>query len=160
MSEITEHFIAKSRSYLSEIYLPKIERCVEGLSVEDVWWRAGEESNSIGNLLLHLEGSTRMWIVSGVGGAPDVRLRQEEFDARETVGAAELVGRLRETVAEADGVLASVERGVLLERRRIREVETTVLGAIYHAVEHFSMHAGQIFMLAKMRAGRDLKLYD
>lgn len=160
MTSIDEHFVAEARRYLRSVYIEKIERCLEALTDEDVWWRPNEESNSIGNLLMHLNGSTRMWIVSGVGGATDLRERQQEFDERALITSAELRANLRATLEEADKVLASVEGKMLLERRQVRDSNVTVLEAIFHAVEHFSMHAGQIIMLAKMRAKRDLRLSD
>ncbi len=159
MTDIAEHFIAQSRRFLSSDYLPKIERCLEVLSDEDVWWRANEGSNSIGNLLLHLEGSTRAWIVGVAGGIHRPRDRQQEFDEREHIPRAELISRLRQTLTEADGVLASLAVEELLERRQARDEEVSVLSAVYHAVEHFSMHTGQIIMLAKMRSG-GLRLPD
>jgi uncharacterized damage-inducible protein DinB len=157
MNDIAKEFIAQSRRFLSSDYLPKIERCLEVLSDEDIWWRANEGSNSIGNLLLHLEGSTRWWIAGVAGGSHIARNRQQEFDERKQIPRAELIARLRQTVAEVDGVLSRLDVDVLLERRHARDEEVTVLWAIYHAVEHFSMHTGQIIMLAKMRAG-DLRL--
>ena len=159
MTDVAKHFIAQSRGFLSSDYLPKIERCLEVLSDEDVWWRANEGSNSIGNLLLHLEGSTRAWIIGVAGGSHNPRDRQQEFDEREQIPRAELMSRLRQTLTEADGVLARLEVEVLLEPRQARGEEVTVLLAVYHAVEHFSMHTGQIIMLAKMRSG-DLRLPD
>ncbi|MFN2481067.1 MAG: DinB family protein [Pyrinomonadaceae bacterium] len=166
---VARAFVAEARRLLTEDYLPKIERCLELLREGDLWWRAGAESNSVGNLLLHLEGNARQWIVCGVVGAADERERQREFDAgrgrepgeAELPTARELFARLRGTVEEADGGLARLEPSVLLERRRIqglREVE--VLRAVFHVVEHFSMHTGQIILLTKMRAGRDLAFYD
>lgn len=160
MTDIAEHFIVKARAYLTSSYLPKIERCLEALTDEDIWWRANEESNSIGNLLLHIDGSTRMWIISGVGNAPNLRLRQQEFDERRGFSRAELAAQLRATVAEADAVLAKVETDELMQRRQVGDVELTVLSAIFHAVEHFSMHTGQVIMLTKLRTGKDLSLSD
>jgi uncharacterized damage-inducible protein DinB len=93
MTDVAELFIAQSRSFLSSDYLPKIERCLEVLSDEDVWWRANEGSNSIGNLLLHLEGSTRAWIAGVAGGISSARDRQQEFDEREQIPRAELMSR-------------------------------------------------------------------
>lgn len=159
MTDIAEHFIAQSRGFLSSDYLPKIERCLEVLSDEDVWWRANEGSNSIGNLLLHLEGSTRAWIIGVAGGSHNPRDRQQEFDEREQMPRAELMSRLRQTLAEADEVLGRLDVEVLLERRQARGEEVTVLLAVYHAVEHFSMHTGQIILLSKMRSG-GLRLPD
>jgi uncharacterized damage-inducible protein DinB len=159
MTDIAKLFIAQSRGFLSSDYLPRIERCLEVLSDEDVWWRANEGSNSIGNLLLHLEGSTRAWIIGLAGGCQSPRDRQQEFDERQQIPRAELLSRLRQTLTEADGVLARLDVEVLLERRQARDEQVTVLFAVYHAVEHFSMHTGQIIMLAKMRKG-DLRLPD
>jgi len=156
--DLAENFIASARSYLTSDYLPKIERCLERLTDEDVWWRAGEESNSVGNLLLHLDGSTRMWVVSGIGRAPDLRERQQEFDARAPVPRAELLARLKATISEVDEVLARADAATLSERRQIRDMNVTGLEAIFHAVEHFSMHTGQIILLTKLRTGEDLKL--
>jgi uncharacterized damage-inducible protein DinB len=152
MADVAKQFIAQSRRFLSSDYLPKIERCLGVLSDEDVWWRANEGSNSIGNLLLHLDGSTRAWIVGVAGGSHVSRDRQREFDEREQVPRTALMSRLRQTLAEADEVLARFDAEALLERRQARGEEVTVLLAIYHAVEHFSMHTGQIIMLAKMRS--------
>jgi uncharacterized damage-inducible protein DinB len=157
MTDTAQQFIAQSREFLSADYLPKIERCLEVLSDEDVWWRANEGSNSIGNLVLHLEGSTRAWIVSVAGGSQIPRDRQQEFDERERIPRAALLFRLRQMLAEADRVLAHLDVDVLLERRQAPGEEVTVLWAVYHAVEHFSMHTGQIIMLSKMRSG-DLRL--
>ena len=160
MADIAKLFIAESRKFLNSDYLPKIERCLEVLSDEDVWWRAGEGSNSIGNLLLHLEGSTRTWIISVAGGSHNLRDRQQEFDEREQIPRAKLIARLRQTLTEADEVLDRMKAEALLERRRSPWEEVTVLWAIYHAVEHFAMHTGQIIMLAKMRSEENLKLSD
>ncbi len=160
MMDIAQAFIEQSRSLLQTANLPRIERCLERLSDEEVWWRPNDESNSIGNLLLHLSGNVRQWIVSGLGGREDARVRQEEFDERRVLPRAELLRRLKETLFEADSVLAAIEPAQLLESRRIQGDEVTMLEAIYHVVEHFSMHTGQIILLAKALKNEDLRLYD
>ncbi|MBD0325529.1 MAG: DUF1572 family protein [Pyrinomonadaceae bacterium] len=160
MAEIAQAFIAESRSLLMSAYLPRIERCLEKLSDEEIWWRPHEEANSIGNLLLHLSGNVRQWIVSGVGARPDTRVRQEEFAERGTRPRAELLRRLTETLSEADAVLAELAPARLLETRRIQGKDVTLLEAVYHVVEHFSMHTGQIILLTKMLRAEDLRFYD
>ncbi|HVG29177.1 MAG TPA: DUF664 domain-containing protein [Pyrinomonadaceae bacterium] len=166
---VARAFVAEARRLLAEDYLPKIERCLERMGEGDLWWRPGAESNSVGNLLLHLEGNARQWIVCGIGGAADGRARQTEFDAgrdrrpadAELPTSRELFGRLRATVEEADEVLSRLDAPLLLERRSIQGLSAVgVLAAVFHVVEHFSMHTGQIILLAKMRAGRDLGFYD
>jgi len=159
MTDISRAFIDHSRRLLTESYLPRMERAVEDVSTEKVWWRANPQSNSIGNLLLHLNGNVRQWVISGLGGEQDVRKRQREFDAQAGAEATELLRDLRATVEAADQVLANIEPSTLLERRRIQSYDVTVMGAIYAVVEHFSMHTGQIILLAKAFKG-DLALYD
>ena len=158
-TNVSGAFIDQSRKLLTNSYLPRIERAIEGLSVENVWSRANPESNSIGNLILHLNGNIRQWIVSGLGRDQDIRERQKEFDAQSGVDGVELLQHLRATVNAADRVLASIDVSTLLEPRRIQSYDVTVMQAIYAVVEHFSMHAGQIILLAKMFKG-DLRLYD
>ena len=160
LRELPAAFVAKTRSLLKSEYLPKIERCLEKLTDEQSWRRASEESNSVGNLILHLSGNARQWIVSGVGGAEDHRVRQGEFDARASVPRADLLALLRETLEEVDGVLSGLDLSRLLERRLIQGQEVTILEAIFHVVEHFSMHTGQIILLTKILARKDLRFYD
>jgi uncharacterized damage-inducible protein DinB len=160
MENIARAFIEEARLHLLRDYLPKLERCLEQLSDEQAWWRPGEGSNSVGNLLLHLEGNARQWLVSGVGGAPDRRTRDREFAAREAAPLSELLDSLRATLMEADAALQRLDPALLLERRSIQGHDVTVLAAIFHAVEHFSMHTGQIILLTKLLTGHDLAFYD
>lgn len=160
MKNVSEAFIAQARAYLTTDYLPKIERCLEKLSDDQVWWRPNPDSNSIGNLVLHLSGNARQWIVSGVGGGSDARDRAQEFAERSLIPRAELMKRLSQAVAEVDAVLAQLDLATLLEPRRIQDCDVSVLDAIFHVVEHFSMHTGQIVMMTKMMTGSDLRFYD
>jgi uncharacterized damage-inducible protein DinB len=150
-------FLAQSREYLTGHYLPKLLAALEVLSDGDLWWRPHEAANSAANLVLHLAGNIRQWVVSGVGGAPD---RATEFARREPLSRAELVARITEAVLEADGVIASTDPASLGERRGIQGRQVTLLEAIYHAVEHFGMHTGQIIYIAKLRSGSDLGFYE
>lgn len=152
-------FLDRSARYLEEDYLPRIRGSVEVLGPDDVWWRPNEASNSIGNLLLHLSGNLRQWVVHGVGDAEDVRQRELEFGARDETAAAELLGGLAAVVREAARTLTATDPAALRETRTIQGNDVTVLEAVYHAVEHFSMHTGQIIWIAKARAGRDLGFY-
>ena len=153
-------FLAEARRHLREDYLPKIERCLERLTDEQVWWRASDRSNSVGNLLLHLEGNLRQWVVGGVGGTADARVRDREFAERRPLSREMLLAGLRATVEEADDALARLDPDKLVETRRVQGLDVTLLAAVFHAVEHFSMHTGQIILLTKMLADEDLAFYD
>ena len=160
MSDIAQAFIDQSRRLLLKEYLRKIERCVDELSDEDLWWRPNETSNSVGNLLLHLAGNVRQWIISGVGGAHDGRQRQQEFDAHASLPAEALLARLREALDEVDRVLADLDPTDLSQRCHIQGLDVTAFEAIYHVVEHFSTHVGQIVYVTKLRTGRNLQFYE
>jgi uncharacterized damage-inducible protein DinB len=110
--------------------------------------------------MLHLSGNARQWIVSGVGGAADVRDRQSEFDRRAPLPATSLIDWLEQTVTDVDRVLASLTSADLYSRRTIQANDVSVFEAIYHVVEHFSMHTGQIILLAKSKQPDRIRFYD
>lgn len=155
-----QSFLERSRYYLATEYPAKIRLAVAPLPREVVWRRPDEDSNSIGNLLLHLAGNIRQWIVGGVGGRGVSRDRAGEFAARDGAPAEELLVRLEHVVREADAVLATVAAPELSRTLNIQGRDTTVLGAIYHVVEHFSTHTGQIILLAKMYAPGSVHFYE
>jgi uncharacterized damage-inducible protein DinB len=157
---VSSAFIGCSLDFLLDDYLPKIERCLEKLTDEQIWWRANEESNSIGNLILHLCGNARQWIISGVGSRPDTRVRDAEFEQREVISRDELLTLLRSTLTEVETVLRSLDPSLLLERRKIQGHDVDILQAVFHVTEHFSMHTGQIILLTKLLTATDLRFYD
>ena len=149
--------LTDARFLLRANYLPKIERCLDALGEDDIWWRANDASNSIGNLMLHLDGSTRAWVLRVAGGRQVVRDRDAEFSDRGPIAKTALLARLRATLAEVDEVLSALTEQTLLERRESPQGEVTVLWAVLHAVEHFAMHTGQIIVLTKLRTGAALR---
>ena len=157
---VARAFIRCAGDFLLGDYLPKIEHCLEKLTDEQIWWRANEESNSIGNLILHLSGNARQWILSGIGSEPDKRIRDAEFAQREVITREELRNLLRSTLTEVGTVLRTLDPEVILERRKIQGNDVEILEAIFHVTEHFSMHTGQIIMLTKMFTASDLQFYD
>ena len=158
--KVASSFVSHARTLLATDYLPKIERCLEVLTDEQIWWRANETSNSIGNLLLHLSGNARQWIVAGLGGGIDNRERQTEFDERSVIPKAELLETVRGTLGEVDRVLRTFDPALLLKRYQIQACDVTALDAIFHVAEHFSMHTGQIITLTKLLNETDLGFYD
>jgi uncharacterized damage-inducible protein DinB len=131
----------------------RVDICLAKLSDEQIWARNGDHENAVGNLVLHLCGNVRQWITSSIGGAPDSRRRAEEFSARGNVGGKELRERLQATVNQATTVMAAINTKRLSDRLIIQGMEVSVLAAIYHVVEHFAMHTGQIIFITKTRTG-------
>jgi len=138
----------------------RIEDCLGRLSAEQIWTRGTDNDNSVGNIVLHLCGNVRQWILGGVGGQPDIRDRDSEFAARSGFKPAELAAKLQGVTSEAAAVIRHFPAERLTERKIIQNVyDTTLMEAIYHVVEHFAGHTGQIIFATKLLTGHDLGYY-
>jgi uncharacterized damage-inducible protein DinB len=157
---VGEKFIARSRYWLTKEYPIKIRHCVDALPRVAVWARPNQASNSVGNLLVHLTGNVSEWIVGGVGGRSIQRYRAGEFAQRDGAEAARLLADLDAVLKDADAVLAGLSEADLERALVIQERETTVLAAVYHVVEHFAMHTGQIVYLTKIYAPGKIHFYE
>ena len=153
-------FLAKSRQFLSTEYRTKMRVAVQALPADALWWRANATSNSVGNLLMHLTGYVRQWIVGGVGGIDVTRDRAGEFAAQSGADARTLLDALDRVLDEADAVLARLTPDDLAQSRSIQGRDLNVLEAIYHVVEHFSLHLGQIILVAKLHAPGAVRFYE
>jgi len=134
------------------------EACLRKLSYEQVWQRQGDHENAVGNLVLHLCGNARQWLMHGVGGANDVRVRDAEFSAQSGMDAEELIALFRSTFNEAKGVIERVPAERLVERITPQGRDVSVLEAIYQVVGHVQQHVGQIILLTKQMTAKDLDL--
>jgi uncharacterized damage-inducible protein DinB len=132
--------------------------CVTKLTDEQIWRRQGAHENAVGNLVLHLCGNARQWIMHGVGGAPDVRVRPAEFSAVGGMSGAELIALFTTTMDEAKAVIARVTAQRLVERTTPQGRNVSVLEAIYQVVGHVQQHVGQIILVTKQMIGTDLDL--
>ncbi|HZU37417.1 MAG TPA: DUF1572 family protein [Gemmataceae bacterium] len=133
--------------------LDRIKHCVGQLSDEQIWWREQPALNSIGNLMLHLAGNVRQWLVSGLSGARDVRHRPAEFAERGPIPKDELLGRLTATVTEAVGILRGLSSQQLTETRRVQGRNITGLQVIFNSVPHFRGHTQEIIHLTRVQLG-------
>lgn len=136
-----------------------VELCFARLTDEQVWRRGASHENAIGNLILHLCGNIRQWIMHGVANQPDVPTRDAEFSANGVLAKSELLDLFKATVAEADRVITSLPHERLTDRTNPQgRGEVSVLQAIYQVVGHVQEHGGQIILLTKQLAGQDLDL--
>lgn len=159
--DLATAFLERSRYYLGIEYPGKIRLALSAMPADRLWHRANASSNSAGNLLLHLSGNVRQWIVTGVGGAFDGRDRDAEFAARDGAPLGALLDTLEATCADAVAVLARLDAAALAGTRLIQGRRTTVFAAVYHVVEHFSGHTGQLIMMAKQFAPSGaVRFYD
>jgi hypothetical protein len=156
---LTTLFLECSRRKLLEQYWPRLRECVEPLTHEQVWWRPNDASNSVGNLILHLNGNVRQWLVASFNRLQDTRNRPAEFSATGSIPASLLLDRLGSTMQEAAQVLARLTENDLLAQYEIQGYKVKGLDAVYQVVEHFAMHYGQILYITKSLRGADLGFY-
>jgi len=149
-------FLASSRHSLARQNLPRIVKCLQQLSEEEIWWRPNSASNSSGNLVLHLCGNVRQWIISGLGGAGDTRERDREFAERGPIPRQALVTQLRRTIRDACRVLARLSDDSLSRKHAMQGFHVTGLDAAFHVAEHFGYHTGQIIYITKLKRAHDL----
>lgn len=151
-------FLVEARSRMDEA-TAKINHCVNQLDDPKLWWRPTPSQNSIGNLILHLCGNVRQWIISGVGGAEDVRNRPSEFAEDKIIPKSELLKTLQTCIEEAGNALANAESSGLLATCRIQGFDTTVLSAILDTVSHFRGHTQEIISLTRQQLGESYKYH-
>jgi uncharacterized damage-inducible protein DinB len=158
-NQLASLFLESSRTQLLAQYLPRLRECVAPLTAEQIWWRPNDASNSIGNLLLHLDGNVRQWIVTSFNKSEDSRNRPAEFAAQSGLSAADMLAQLGATLEEAAKVLQRLTVDDLLAPYEIQGYRTRGLDAVYHVVEHFGMHYGQILYISKSLLAKDLGFY-
>ncbi len=157
--DVTALFLEFSRNKLLEQYWPRLRACVEPLTPEQLNWRPNPASNSIANLILHLNGNVRQWLVASFNGEQDHRDRPAEFAERRLLAAGLLLDQLAATMDEAATVLARLTPADLTARYEIQGYHVSGLDAVYQVVEHFGLHYGQIVYIAKSLTAADLGFY-
>ncbi|MGA2049464.1 MAG: DinB family protein [Terracidiphilus sp.] len=157
--DVTSLFVEFSRRKLFEHYWPRLRTCVESLTDMQVWWRPNAASNSIGNLILHLNGNVRQWLVVSFNRWEDDRDRPTEFATDSGLTASELLAGLGATMDEAAEVLARLTEADLIAPMEVQGYHVSGLEAVYQVVEHFGLHYGQIAYISKNLSGRDLGFY-
>jgi uncharacterized damage-inducible protein DinB len=158
--DLASRFVERSQYYLGTEYPAKIRAALRSIPADRLWWRPYPTANSAGNLVLHLAGNLRQWVISGIGGAPDVRARDAEFAATDGWNHDTLLALLESTCREAVQVIGTLDAESLAASRTIQGRDTSVLSALYHVVEHFSGHTGQLIFLAKQLTPAAVQFYD
>jgi uncharacterized damage-inducible protein DinB len=158
---IADNFLAYAAQRL-QLSQKDIARCLDKLTDDQQWQRRGNYENSIANLLLHLEGNMRQWILHGIDNQPDIRQRDAEFTLEPTTTPAAARARFNATLDEATRIIAALPADRLLEVIDPQPTGTarhaTILEAIFKVVGHVEMHTGQIILLTKQLTASDLDL--
>jgi uncharacterized damage-inducible protein DinB len=153
-----KEFINESLHRINENTM-KIGVCMKQLDEKDIWFRHNGHINSVGNIILHLCGNVRQYIISALGGVPDIRERDIEFSTSGGLTNAELTARWQDTMQEAVTTIAHSNTENLLRRRIVQGSDLSGIGIIIHVTEHYSYHTGQIIFLTKLYKNMDMGFY-
>ena len=152
--------IAETGRRLFEEGIPRIEKCLNMLTEEEIWYKPNANSNSVGNIVLHLCGNVRQWIGAGLGKLPKVRQRDEEFSAKGGFTKKEILEKLKELQEMSENVLAKITAEDLLAVHEVQVYQETGLSILVHVTEHFSYHVGQITYFVKAKKDIDTGYYE
>ena len=157
---LTAAFITEIKRRLFEESMFRLKKCLAELTEEQIWYRPNKASNSVGNLVLHLHGNVRHWIVAGLGKNKDVRERQKEFDEPGPVPVEEMLTDMEQLMTEVDAILNQTTANDLLEVRNVQGYQESGLSILVHITEHFSYHVGQMTYIVKMLKDKDMGYYE
>ena len=157
---IHNEIIKEVRRRLLEESVPRLKKCLAQLSEAEIWYRPNEETVSAGNLVIHLCGNVRQWLLSGIGKAPDHRKRDDEFTEKGPIPTDKLIADLDIVMQEVEVLLGNLAPEVLIEKHRVQGFDETGIGILMHVVEHFSYHVGQVTYYVKSTKNMDMKFYD
>jgi len=159
MDTFSKEFIDQSIFRMEENN-ERIKKCLAMLSEEEVWKKPNPSSNSVGNLILHLCGNIRQWIISSLGNIKDNRKRDMEFSATGGFSKSALQEKILSTVEEANDTLKGLKKEDLLATKSVQGYDLSGIGIVIHVVEHYSYHAAQIAFWTKLLKDKDLGFYE
>ncbi len=155
---ISKEFIEQSIYRIDES-MQRIVKCLNEIDEDEIWKSPNDNSNTIGNLVLHLCGNIRQYIISALGEMEDIRTRDEEFSIKKGTGKAALLNQLSSTVSRAKEIIRECDDYKLAKTYSVQGFELSGVGIIIHVTEHYSYHVGQIAFWVKQLKNKDLAFY-
>ena len=138
------------RIRVTKVLPAQIRSCIEQLSEEQLWWRPNEQSNSVGNLVLHVRGAVMHFLCRGVGKLEYERDRAAEFAESSTVTKTQLLGMFDEMVEKAEQTFDKIDASRLGEPSTEPAYYSVVFEDLFGIAIHLATHTGQIVYMTKM----------
>jgi uncharacterized damage-inducible protein DinB len=139
--------------YFTSTYPKQVRDCLDKLTDEQIWWRPNEQSNAVGNLVLHLSGGLTDMIARQLGGFSYQRNRDSEFSERGPIPKAQLLKTFNDTISKIEQTLTKLEPSRLETSLPEPNQQTLVIQLLLRLVTHFNYHVGQIIYVTKMLTG-------
>ena len=155
ITEFKKHSI-----YRLEEGLRMLKKALSFVDQEQFWKIPYKKGMSLGNQLLHVQGNMRQYILSSLGKEPDLRHRDREFEYSPEIDKAQLLSELEATVKASIQCIENTTEAEFLKIRKVQAFSFSGLGAVLHAVEHFSYHVGQTAFWVKSMTAQQLGFYE
>lgn len=149
IKQIKELLVADINRRLFTEGADRIKKCLSHLSQEQIWYKHNDNTNSVGNLVLHLCGNVRQYILHGIDGQADIRERHLEFSETGPIATNILIEKLNQLESDVKAAFQRIEPGHLIEDRKVQGFDENVTSILVHVAEHFSYHVGQITFYTK-----------
>lgn len=145
---------------ICEESIPRILKCITHLSEEQLTWRPNNHTNSVANLILHLNGNVRQWLLASLLNIPHKRHRDQEFLPKTTTTQKELQGLLKELNQDIRNASLQLNQNYLESTFSIQGFQENGISIVIHVIEHFSYHTGQITYITKQLQNLDTAYYS
>jgi uncharacterized damage-inducible protein DinB len=143
------------RNYLTQKF-EEIQRrllaVIDQLNDEELNWRPNEESNSIANLVVHIEGNIKERIGQGIHHREYARDRDSEFE-KMTRTKQQLISIVNESFGELVETARRATERTLMQTQQVRGRERTNADILMQCAAHFSEHLGQVLYIGKLLKG-------
>jgi uncharacterized damage-inducible protein DinB len=137
----------------------RIYKCLSMIEERDLWRSPAQNIPPIGNMILHLCGNARQWILSGIGNKPDNRERDQEFVIQANIKKSELIFLLQNLKVNIRQTLDEMDSSFLQSQHAIQGFDVSGFSIVVHVIEHFSYHTGQITTLTKWLTQKSTDYY-
>ena len=151
--ELATVVIEALRVRITGVFPAQIRASLDELSDDEIWSRPNEQSNSVGNLVLHLTGSLNHYLNHKLGTLEFHRDRPAEFAERRRIPKDELRTRFDDMVRQAEETFSSITADQLMKPSPEPKMNRYVVEDLLNIVVHMSTHTGQILWITKMFRG-------
>ncbi len=157
---LKKHLVNEFECRVFEESYARIYKCLTMLNEEQLWSSPNATIPPAGCQIMHLCGNARQWILSGLGGLPDNRDRDQEFIVQDNIRKSDFIFLLENVKSQLNRYFQELTEAQLEEIYSIQGFRVTGFSAIAHVMEHFSYHTGQITLLTKIHTGKETDFYS
>ena len=150
MADLASQTLSALRVRITGVFPAQVRAAIATLDDEQIWWRPNESSNSIGNLILHLNGSINLYLNRNMGSLHFERDRPAEFAERRTLSRQELLQAFDSMIVNAEATFAAMDAATLSAPSPEPEKYQLLVEDLISVAVHLATHTGQIVWIAKM----------